>query len=393
MDQLLFSHGEDSHNLSSEHSISCPSQGYNEIEECEANFIEKMNSDEQWGSNDNYENQFMRINGPSVEFSQNFSQNSVNLSGRHFDDSRDYKNGKYLKILEEKKREEVEFNKALDQELSATQQELERKSLEISKLENQIRGFEIKIKRQDGEIERYESEIEELKEESNQLQDEKVGLLKNIENKDKIFESHRNESGKILHQLSEKIDQNSALKQEINSLHMEMGQLSENLAVFQEPDRNLLNFRGKYTHANTESPINSKNNDKELIDKLRMEKSSLDIELSSIRDKLEDRESRFRKMEEEHKKKLTLKEKKCKEVELKLAELKDEQIKIKTQNEIHLERLNNSLAAKSKELNAVSERLQDSDRRIKALLEDGKRKDERNKETTLELIEKGKLLH
>jgi len=42
------------------------------------------------------------MNGPSVEFSQNYSQNSMMLSHRQDDDSREYKRDremKYLRVL------------------------------------------------------------------------------------------------------------------------------------------------------------------------------------------------------------------------------------------------------------------------------------------------------
>jgi hypothetical protein len=69
----------------------CDHPGYNEIDDCEEEFIYNMTHDEKWHSNDNLENQFLRINGPSVEFSQNYSQNSMMFSNRQDDDSRDYK--------------------------------------------------------------------------------------------------------------------------------------------------------------------------------------------------------------------------------------------------------------------------------------------------------------
>jgi hypothetical protein len=59
----------------------------------------------------------MHVNGPSVEFSQNYSQNSMMLSHKQDEESRDYKldhNNKYLKLLEDKKMEEIQFNEALD---------------------------------------------------------------------------------------------------------------------------------------------------------------------------------------------------------------------------------------------------------------------------------------
>ena len=53
-------------------------------------------------------------------------------------------------------------------------------------------------------------------------------------------------------------------------------------------------------------------------------------------------------MEEEQKKKLQLKDKKLSEMEQKYSDLKDEQIRIKTQNEIHVEKLSNNLSTKVK---------------------------------------------
>lgn len=91
-----------------------------------------MANDDKWNSNDNIEKEFIQINGPSVEFSQNYSQSSMMLSHRQDEDSRDYKRDgdrRYFKLLEEKKREEIQFNEALDQELNATRQELDRSKL------------------------------------------------------------------------------------------------------------------------------------------------------------------------------------------------------------------------------------------------------------------------
>jgi hypothetical protein len=70
--------------------------------------------------------------GPSYDFSQNFSQNSMMMtSNRHDDSSREYKaeNDKgYKSILEKKKIEEIQFNEVLDLELNSMKQEIEKKS-------------------------------------------------------------------------------------------------------------------------------------------------------------------------------------------------------------------------------------------------------------------------
>ena len=47
----------------------------------------------------------------------------------------------------------------------------------------------------------------------------------------------------------------------------EVGQVSENLGVYQQSDRELMNFRGNYNHSKFDSPKVAKNNsnsDKEL---------------------------------------------------------------------------------------------------------------------------------
>lgn len=51
-----------------------------------------MTHDKEWNSNDNIENQFIKMNGPSIEFSQNYSQSSSMMySHRQDDDSREYR--------------------------------------------------------------------------------------------------------------------------------------------------------------------------------------------------------------------------------------------------------------------------------------------------------------
>ena len=62
-------------------------------------------------------------------------------------------------------------------------------------------------------------------------------------------------------------------------------------------------------------------------------------------------------VEEEYRKKISLKDKKSQETESKLVETKEEMIKIKTQYEINTEKLKQSLAQKNRELQSVSEKI------------------------------------
>jgi hypothetical protein len=58
-----------------------------------------------------------------------------------------------------------------------------------------------------------------------------------------------------------------------------------------------------------------------------------------LKEKLEEKDSRMKMVEEEYRKKISLKDKKSQETESKLVETKEEMIKIKTQYEINTEKL------------------------------------------------------
>jgi hypothetical protein len=66
---------------------------------------------------------------------------------------------------------------------------------------------------------------------------------------------------------------------EINNLNQIINQLTESLSVYQQPDRDILNFKGGYLPTQYEySSMANRNsfNDKDL-DKLRKEKNNLEI--------------------------------------------------------------------------------------------------------------------
>jgi chromosome segregation ATPase len=287
---------------------------------------------EDWRSPDHVDTHFMPFNGPSVEFSQNFSQNSLMLSHRQDEDSRDYNQGyRYKKLLEEKKREEEQFNEVLDKELTAVKQELERSRFEVSKLQGLVKGLETKVKRKDEEIKELDDGVAALQEEIDQLKEEKAEYLESLVKKDDFFMQHRNETTKIMNRLSDKEKENHELQNEIDSLHKELQRLTDALAVYNEPDRRLLDFRGySYETYGYDAPKKGAQGDREL-EKLRKEKGGLEIELSAARDKLEDRESRYKIAEEEGRKKLAHKERKIQELEQKITEQKEEHMKTKTQ--------------------------------------------------------------
>ena len=119
----------------------------------------------------------------------------------------------------------------------------------------------------------------------------------------------------------------------------------------------------------------------------------MEIEVSALREKLEDRESRFKKVEDEHKKKLSLKEKKLSQFEQKYNDLRDQQIKIKTQNEITQEKLSNSLSAKTKELILLTEKHGETERRLNTMMEECRKKDQGKKQLDLRLNEKDRIIN
>lgn len=162
---------------------------------------------------------------------------------------------------------------------------------------------------------------------------------------------HRNETTKIMNRLSDKEKENHELQNEIDSLHKELQRLSDALAVYTEPDRRLLDFRGYgYESYGYDAPKKGEAEKVREVEKLRKEKSALEIELSAARDKLEDRESRYKIGEEEGRKKLAHKERKIQELEQRVAEQKEEHMKTKTQLELNLEKLQSAVSGKNKEI-------------------------------------------
>jgi chromosome segregation ATPase len=170
--------------------------------------------------------------------------------------------------------------------------------------------------KKDAEIADLEKTITNLKSEIVSLNDKLTETYQVSQTKDVHFHTLREQINKIYNDGCLKDVKIEELKNINHELSEEIDRLNRSLSTYNEPDRRLFDFRGNGQHyeaLNNKKSLNSDRIEKEL-EKVKKDKISLEIELSALQEKLEDRENRFRQLEEENRKKNSLKDRKTQEL-------------------------------------------------------------------------------